>query len=506
MKIKAKILKFICGLFLIQVTFSGCSKQLDIVSGEVSSETLQWTSISDTKSSLIGMYALLRASMLENNSHWMYGELRSGDFISYNRQDLKAINEGNLKAAHPLIKDLTNWRRFYAVINAASVFIERAPEVMSKDSRYTEVNLKLDIAQAKAIRAFTYFYMVRIWGDVPLLSKSFDDGVFEHRPRTAAQTVLNFAESEILSVIEDLPYSYGIAPTSYYGENSGYWRSVLFNKLTGYSILAHISAWQGKYINVDTYTKFIIDNYASGLLTYITSIGNLSGLSGVFSNNYAAGQLFSIPSPYIYGEASATGHIEELTLAYPIIAKQKPDIYVPKDTIVEVFNDINDTRFGIDTVSGLTRTNYFTNYSGEIPLFSKIKILRDGESNGAYAVYGSNLIFTRLEEIALLRAEALAVLGVKDEAISLLNRIKANRKVQGYSVVSTTPLIDEIFNERRRELMGEGWRWYDQVRHNRLKAVSTELVDLIAKDGIYWPISNDVLRKNKELEQNNYWK
>lgn len=506
MKIISNIFKLVLGVLLISGTFSACSDKLDIPSGEVASETLQWNSISDTKSALLGTYGLLRIALVENNAHWMYGEMRAGDFVSYNRADIKAINDHNLKASHPLIKNLTNWRRFYAVINAASLLIERAPEVRGKDARYTEINLKYDIAQARVIRAFAYFYMVRIWGDVPLITKSFDDGSFIEREKTSKESVLNFAENELLAAVEDLPYSYGVTPTTYYGEESSFWRKVLFNKLSAYTILAHISAWQGKYINVDAYTEFIMNNYTRIGVDYISSIGNLSGLSGIFSNNYEAGRLFAIPAPYVYGEASATGHIEELTLAEPIITKQRPDIYVPKDTIVQAFTDINDTRFGIDTVSGLTRTNYFTNYSGEIPIFSKIKIIRDGVSDGAYAVFGSNLIFSRLEEIALLRAEALCVLGSRDQAIALLNRVKSNRRVQSYSVVTTTPLIEEIFNERRRELMGEGWRWYDQIRLNRLQPVNAEIVDLIEEEGIYWPISNDVLSKNRTLTQNEYWK
>lgn len=500
------ILKLLVAIFLIQGMAVSCNDKLSEPTGGVASETLQWTSITDTKSALMGTYSLLRAAMVENNAHWMYGELRHGDFTAYSRSDLQAINENNLKASYPVIKDLTNWRRFYAIINAASIFIERAAEVREKDSRYTEQNLNVDIAQARAIRAFAYFYMVRVWGDVPLITKSFDDGSFEHRPRTNSQSVLNFAEDELLKAVVDLPYLYGNSLVFYYGQTNGYWRRVLFNKLTGYAILAHISAWQGKYINVDTYTQFIMNNYNNLGLDYITNISNLSGLNGVFSNNYSSGQLLSIPAPYVFGEASATGHIEELTLADPIISKQRPDIYISKDSIVKIFNDINDTRFGIDTVSGLTRTNYFTNYSGEIPIFSKIRIIRDGVTDGSYGVFGSNLIFTRLEEIALLRAEALAVLGSREEAITLLNRVKISRRVTNFSVITTTPLIDEIFNERRRELMGEGWRWYDQVRYNKLKPTNPEIVRLIQQGGIHWPISSDVLNKNRELEQNEYWK
>jgi hypothetical protein len=506
MKLLNIIFRYSIGVILLcQFLFTSCSDKLDISSVEVASETLQWKSISDTKSALLGSYGLLRKALVEDNSHWIYGELRSGDFEPINRADLTSIKEHNLRASHPIIKNLSNWRRFYAVINATSVFIERAPEVLELDNRYTEYMLKADIAQARAIRAFVYFYMVRIWGDVPLITKSFDDESFVQRKRTDQTVVLNFAENELLSCVENLPYSYGISPTNYYGESSSYWRKILFNKLTAYAILAHISAWQGKYINVDTYTKFIMERYSSISINYI-NINNLTKPDGLFSNNYDSGQLLSISAPYTYGEATATGHIEQLTLAEPHVKKQRPDIYVPKDSIIKIFTDLKDQRFGIDTISGLPFSNYFTNYSGEIPVFSKIKVIRDGVVDDTYAVFGSNLIFTRLEEITLLRAEALAVLGARDEAMNLLNRVRNSRNVKAYSIISPEPIIDEIFLERRRELMGEGWRWYDQIRFNKIKSINNNIVDLIAKDGIYWPIANEILLKNREVIQNEYWK
>lgn len=498
------VLCSILAVFLLLGT--SCEKQLSEVSGSYAGEELQWDNISDTRSSLMGAYGLLRAAMFENNAHWMYGELRNGDLTAYNRSDLAAINSQQLNASFPLIQNLTSWRSFYAVINAASLLIERAPEVLEKDARYTALNMRYDIAQARVIRAFAYFYMCRIWGDVPLITQSYDDESFTERARTDYRSVLAYAENELLRAIEDLPFLYGVAPQSYYEMNSGEWRKVLFNRLTAYTILAHISAWQGNYINVDAYTQYILDNYTEIGITYLDNISTLSGIAGVFSTNYNAGQLLAINSGYLYGEATATGHLEELTLASPLVSKQFPDLFIPKDTIVRAFEDQNDTRFGLDTLSGLTRTNYFTNYSGEIPIFSKIKIIRDGVSNGNYAVFGSNLIFTRMEEIALLRAEALTVLGNQDEAISLLNRIKIQRNVRNYTRVSSTPLIIEIFNERRRELMGEGWRWYDQIRLNRIRTVDENLVEMIENDGIYWPISEEAMSRNSLLTQNDYWK
>lgn len=484
---------------------SSCNKKLDIVASNLGSEKLEWESISDTRAHLMGIYGLMRAALVDNYGHWVYGEMRYGDFTPYSRADLRVVQENKLRSAYPLLKDLTDWRRFYAAINAASLFIERAPEVMAKDKRYTERDMKYDVAQARTIRALMYFYMVRIWGDVPLLKESYDNGSFVELARSTEATVLAFAETELLAAAQDLPYRYAVGTQSYYGESYGTWVGVLVNKITAYSLLAHVAAWQGKYINAEVYSRFVIDNFGQASLELLTTSALVNPANGIFGPSTRA-QILAIRSSYELGEATNTGHIESLTLGYPIVTKAKPDIYVSRDTINKLFDDVNDTRFGIDSVSGLVRTNYFTNYNGDIPIFSKIKVIRNGNGDSDFSIFGSNLVFTRLEEIYLLQAEAKAVLNQRDDAIKYLNVIKERRGLKPYISNSPKDLLEEIFLERRRELMGEGWRWYDQVRLAKIKKNNPVMNDLIQKGGIYWPISSDVLERNSKLVQNSYWK
>lgn len=84
-----------------------------------------------------------------------------------------------------------------------------------------------------------------------------------------------------------------------------------------------------------------------------------------------------------------------------------------------------------------------------------------------------------------------------------------------YDPASGKDLIDAIFEERRRELMGEGWRWYDIVRYNRIKNSNGTFIKkngtpLTFKQfenagGIYWPVSPDVINANSSVTQNPYW-
>lgn len=489
-----------------------CKKMLDVESTRLSTEETQWKTLEDGRAGVFGMYAHLRAALASNNRHWLMGDLRNGDFEATSRPDLKAIMNGDLNAKYPVINEITNWRRFYSVINAASLFIERSGEIMKTDRRYTEINHNVDVAQARAVRAFAYFYMVRIWGDVPLLVSSHD-GFFEEKARTDQGKVLAFAETELLEASKLLPFYYGGTdpqlPGDYYGFNAGALNGALFTKTSAYAILSHISAWQGKYINTEIYTKFIMDNYTrdeSGTGPRYISMDDLTN-NGFYSPfAYKRGvQIVGFPFEYGTGEATADGHIEQLTLAAPLILKPVPDMFIPKDTILKSFTDPKDLRFGLDTITKLYRTNYFINFNTERPIFKKIKVVSDG-GDGSFALFSSAVLFTRLEEIALLRAEALAVLGFRDEAIDNLNTATAKRGIAAFSNASGKDLIDAIFAERRRELMGEGWRWYDLVRYNKIKGTNPAFNKLIQENGIYWPISREVLNANKLIVQNTYWK
>lgn len=509
-----------CGLLLtaaVLVVLSSCNKQLDIPSSRLANEAGHWTTYEDARSGLLGLYGLMRAAVADNNAHWLWGELRNGDFQSIARPDLDAIIQGNLNASFPLIQSISDWRRFYAVINACNLFIERA-DGCKVDQRYTESYYKLDIAQARALRAFAYFYMVRIWGDVPLITAT-SEGSFEEIARSKQSVVLSFAEQELIEVAPKLPYLYSgvdaaqIYPNNYYGYNTATWLNAPITRLAAYSILAHISAWQGRYIDVAVYTQFITSNAAKSNLT----VGSISSLvnnlfNGEVDGNY--NQLLAFSFNRNRGETTIEGHIEKLTLANTTLyamSKQLPEIYVTKDSISTIFPRQNgpDQRFGVDPASSTASlyTNYFENYSMAVPVFKKIRVV-DGAtaSNGQFAVFNSAIVFTRLEELILLRAEALAVLGDNDNAYQLLNQIRTVRGLPGISASSARNIIDEIFAERRRELMGEGWRWYDLIRYNRIKRNNTYFNQLLDKEGIYWPIAQDVLNRNSKLVQNTYWK
>jgi hypothetical protein len=519
-------------IFLALVTDS-CKKSLDVASSRVVSETNYWNTLEDARAGIMGVYGLTRAALADNNGHWIYGDVRMGNFESPIRQDLKAVVRNDLNASYPVVNQLSSWRRFYAIVNAANTFLERIKDVKAKDLRYTSNNMQVDIAQVRFLRAYAYFYMVRIWGDVPLILSS-RDGTFENTGRTDQNAVLSYVQQEMEAAALELPYWFSQndlqQPGLYYSQLSTRWSGQLITKLSAYAILGHVAAWQGKYVDVIRYTKIVLTDFAKGGINYTTSVTTLTAPNGLFykatnSTNY--NQMFALGFIFDNQDAAFTGNIESLTLAAPAVNKNVPDIYVPKDSILSIFKEQYDGRFNIDTL-GVTHSDaytanvrgYFTNFLGRYPIFAKMKVIQGGSSaDGTFRLFSSSIILTRLEDVVLLRAEAYAVLGETALAVNDLNAVRINRynvdqagllngagDYTPYSAAAHGPVLEAIFKERQKEFMGEGHHWYDRVRYEKIKQNNPQFMALINTGGIYWPISRDILAQNPLLTQNSYWK
>ncbi|TWF35697.1 putative outer membrane starch-binding protein [Chitinophaga polysaccharea] len=497
------------GLLIISLQCA-CTKELNIDSTKAVGDKNFWTSYRDTRAALMGTYGLLRAALSDNGCFWMYGELRNGDFVSVQRPDLDAIIQGKLNAAYPLFNALTNWRRFYAVINASNIFLERVGDVKKNDPKYSDQNMRVDIGQIRFLRAFAYFYLVTVWGDVPFVRQSHD-GSFENRPREDKEKILAFVESEMLAAAADLPYNYSADDPQqlgdYYNEPGSRWVSVLARKLSVYGVLAHVAAWRGDYRSAVTYSKFVLDNYNKSGMYFEPDTYWISAANGMFQG-HKTNQLFGLNFEFDNQDATFEGHIEDFTLAEPFVRKALPDIFVPRDSILSVFSAPSDLRFSLDTLTG--KPNYtdrwFSNFNSDIPIFCKIKVIQKGGTDPSFRLYSSCLIYTRLEEIDLLYAESLAVTGNTDGAIDALNNIRRIRNVNSFKAGGNEDLIDAIFQERRKEMMGEAHRWFDLVRYNKIKRNNSAFMKLISEGGIYWPVSADILRQNPLIKQNPYWK
>ncbi|QNR82885.1 RagB/SusD family nutrient uptake outer membrane protein [Pedobacter riviphilus] len=506
----------------------GCKKILDVESTRAIGETNMWSSLEDARAALFGVYALNRAAMSDNNRHVIYGDVRLADFEPTSRLDLKAIHNNMLNADYKLLNDLSDWRPFYATINAANLYLERIHEVYEKDKRFVEQTYNLDRAQVKALRAFSYFYMCRIWGDVPLILSSHE-GSFTNKPRDPQDKVFAAIEHDLLEAEPKLPYAYdGFDPEqtgAYYGQNIAtyYGYGYLVSKQAVWAMLAHMYAWKGDYANAAIYAQKIVDKT-------VRPSGSGAALAGTFRNvndgltvnvRYI-GYMWAANHPAVLfavarGELATSGVIEELTAADPIVPNRKiPAIYVSKDSLFSIYNEGADARFTVDSVTKIVRSadGFFTGFDKPYPVFRKIFVPWSSFPNkqginvpSDLGVFASPIVFSRFTEMGLLLAEAKAALNDKNGAIAILNQVRLNNSVPAYvSERDNGPLVDAIFKERRRELMGEGWRWYDYVRFKKIKNNDPKFNQLIQSGGIYWPVSRTLISQNPMLTQYPYWK
>ena len=134
-------LRFVA-LLVLALQLSSCNDFLDNDNEfyHVATQEQQWNSLTDTRAALFGVYGLMRSALGENNTYWAVGDLRLGDFTVRVRDDLQAIRDNKLDESYPLIQQIANWRRFYKVVKAASVFVENAGKVLEKDDAYSETN------------------------------------------------------------------------------------------------------------------------------------------------------------------------------------------------------------------------------------------------------------------------------------------------------------------------------------------------------------------------------
>lgn len=494
-------------IILVVICFTGfsCRKIMETDSSHLVPTGEMWKEKNDARSAVFATYGLMRAALANENAWFVYGELRAGDFNSRSRSDLLSVIDNNLNATFPAVEDWKDWRRFYAVIMQANLCLEKLPEVTKNDFRYNEELMSLDIANVRFLRALSYFYLVRIWGDVPLLT-SAPSSKFENVEKSAAREVLDFAIAEAKIAADHLPWQYnGNFPEQkggdYWETSNNNWKGVIATKGGAYALIAHLNAWKGNYLEAEMYLRMVINNASlAGLsIVDITTLTNTAG--GVFSGK-ANDIIFALPFSKDYQESSGTGHIEEWVLAAPFISKKAPDLFIPNETILNIFDEQKDSRFSIND-NGTQNSKYFYGFGTSTPIFNKINQLSTTGENPLQN-YQSAVVIFRFEELILLHAEALFFLGRHMDAIKRINSIRTQRNLSALPD-NYEDIERAILQERHRELLGEGHRWFDLVRFEKVPDHTRFTTSDIQNGALHWPIAQRVLGTNPKLSQNNYW-
>ncbi len=166
-----------------------------------------------------------------------WGELRSDNVTEGPDcpENLKQMMKGNLLETN----GACDWGPLYNVINRCNTVIYYAPQVAEKDPNYTESDLRINIAEVKALRALSFFYLIRTFKDVPFsLDPSIDDFQEYQIPATPHRVILDSLILDLEACKDDAPRKYADANTDNRNNTGRITRNAI------YTLLADMYLWK----------------------------------------------------------------------------------------------------------------------------------------------------------------------------------------------------------------------------------------------------------------------
>lgn len=461
------IMTVACAMLLLG---SGCKKFLDIPlpTNQVTSNGVYITD-NATSAVVTGIFYNMYAESVYSGTESI------GVRAAYYTDELTAIGTGNVFYTNSLASsNVSQWASFYRLMYQTNQAIEGIRTTSS-----TLNNKNQWLGESLFSRAHLYYYLVNLFGDVPLLLSS--DVVVNNKigrtPKAEvyAQIIADLKEAETLLGTD---YKDGFALST---TNRG-----RPNKYAAAALLARVYLENNDWINAEAQSAMIIDNTATFQLvppaqTFLaTSKEMIWGLAptgagfvkewGVYNNNMPA---------VLAGSATPTSYVGGIM----------------SQSLVGLFDKTADTRFS-NWVRTVTKTTPFAEYY----LPDKYK----SNVNGAEFV-----MVLRLAEQYLIRAEARVrqnkLMGASGGKADL-DAVRLRANLTPSEAATQTDLIDAILKERQLELFTEfGFRFIDLKRTGRIDAVMGVVAPV--KGGTWssfkqiWPIRNEDILINRNLVQ-----
>lgn len=471
-----KRIKLICTTLLILGTsITSCEDLIDIEAPNFQMTTSTVFSKDETASAAVkGIYNQLYHNNTAFSNGWqnsitvltgMSGGLISPRSITdpmygpFARHDIITLDNPAATA------NLSLWSSAYNIIYLANSVVEG----LENSTSVTETTRKSLTGQALFIRAFVYFYLVNIYGDVPLLLTT-DYLVNTKATRTPATQIWRHIETDLQQAISLLDENTGYED----GERSQ------ANIYAAMALLARV------YLYMENWVK--AEELSSQVIAQSEKYEILEDLNQVFLANSreAIWQISPVKGSSIYPTNTNEASI---FIIYPRFGRAFGNIELKNEFISEF--ESSDKRK--DNWVGVFEDRLYYPYKykvrniyGDIPEYSMV---------------------LRFSEQFLIRAEARAYQGKLVSAIEDLDRI---RQRAGLSLISKlspgidqSALLDTIMSERKKEFFSEwGHRWFDLKRTHNAKIVFKDNPSWQDSD-VFYPIPEEERMKNPNLSQNN---
>jgi len=428
------------------------------------------------------------------------------------------------------------WRIMYRGINQANAVINRAETIEDMD----QATLNTRLAEVRFLRALYYFNLVRYYGDVHL-SLEETEGVETEANRTSVQEVYGQA------IIPDLEFAVSNLPAtqSEYGRATKAAAEFLFAKV-------HLTAPQGSAAQAASLMTNVINNYGFSLLDDWSDLWDINneenseavwtiinskqqvdeGLDGyghrghlyfLFEYDKRPGMTRDTENGRPWKRFRPTDHLLSLwdrtkdaryDKGYkhvwyankPVPGQQVGDtaLYIPGPGVDRsgVNQDAKWTQAAKDAVIYQV---YTTDEYNQVIFPSLNKWIDNTRPNRQHTQGQRDFILMRLADAYLIRAEANFKQGNAAQAAEDLNVVRRRGAWDGeegaMEITAADVSIDFILDERARELVGEGHRWFDLVRNNKLvervKAHNLDAMDNIQSHHVLRPIPLDQIDRTE---------
>ena len=441
--------KFI-SIYLLSIIFlaSGCKKVLDTESLLYIDQSQSIVDKRSAQAALVGAYNALSQNSYQGNTYRYVTNLLS-DNIKWvgNTPTNREFDVYSVFATNTRVQEL--WSSIYKTINIANNIIEKLAQV--NDVTLDQAERNKERGEAYFLRALSYFDLVRLWGNVPLVSKATQS------PEDA-KDISNSNPTLVYQFIgRDLDSAEALLPATINRNRA--------NQYTAKALKARLYLYQKNWTKAEEFATQIINDSADFKLvkTYSQFYAAKNSTESIFEIDYTINNKNSYAANWF--QNPTTGGKKE---------------FLPTDDFVALIKD--------PAIGGTRSSLIFT--SGGITY---------GNMNFHIATGEDQSYVLRLAEIYLIRAEARAELNKLDDGLKDLNVIRNRANVPSITAVATRDeLVDKILLERRLELAYESQRWFDLIR----KEKAQQVLGITDVNKLLLPIPWQEIIVNSNLKQN----
>jgi starch-binding outer membrane protein, SusD/RagB family len=487
--------KIVVALLLIALLVSACENWLDIAPEKNLIKNDFWKKTEDANSALAATYGALRDASLAS---FIWGEVRA-DIVRGFAGNYGSIGNSNIDPKNGVI----TWANYYNIINLANTLIYYENDVLANDKSFTPQMRDGIEAEARFLRSLSYFYLVRLWKNVPLVTRPSISDTCDIYPVLDPENGIGSEKQIIDYIISDLLKAKELAYTTEFQANPKYFKGRA-NKYSILALLADVYLWNEQYqkcvdccneIETSGLYKLMNDPDPSVWFTMYNP-GNSD--EGIFELQFLDDGSTNQVNPMFIFNLSIGG----------ILINLGGNIAFSYNNLPSVFSTPGDLRNSIAPEKKYKGISYNSDLN---------------RSNSSQR--DAHIIYYRYADVLLMKAEALNELGDLIGAQNYVTKTTERAGLQPITgVVDQTAMRKVILDERAKEFILEGKRWFDLLRNAKRnnfqdkKQLGDLLISLaplqsqailrskINDENMYFlPVPYDELQHNKNLKQNPFY-